>query len=71
MNDNNNNKHPNPALLERFLSVQEKELVMRGKELEIQQQNENNAHEYAKASLQANKEDRELLVDEVIIANLS
>jgi len=52
-------RHPNPALLERFLSVQEQELLMRGKELELQQQNNNNAHIYANAALQANKEDRE------------
>ncbi|HFL3398971.1 TPA: hypothetical protein ACG3NN_002875 [Legionella pneumophila] len=62
MNKNNNNKnHPNPALIEKFLAVQEQELVMRGKELEVHQQNNNNTHEYALAALQANKEDREAI----------
>lgn len=60
MHDNNKkNNHPNPAVIEKFLALQEQEIVMRGKELEIQQQGNNNSHEYAKAALQANKEDRE------------
>jgi len=57
--DNKKNTHPNPAIIEKFLAVQEQELLMRGKELELHQQNNNNSHEYAKAALQANKEDRE------------
>ncbi len=58
MNESKNN-HPNPAVIEKFLAVQEQEIIMRGKELEIRKQANEFSHEYATAALQANKEDRE------------
>jgi hypothetical protein len=62
---NNNNpsqnqtQHPSPALLERFINVQEQELVIRGQEIDLRKQNDHNAHDYAKAALEANVKDRE------------
>lgn len=53
------NKQPSPALLERFINVQEQEVVLRGQELDLRKQNDANAHEYAKAALEANVKDRE------------
>lgn len=51
--------HVNPALIEKFINVQEKELVIRGQELELKKLNDSNSHEYAKAALDANVTDRE------------
>ena len=63
MNEKNSNssnaKHPNPALFERFLNVQEQELVLRGQEIDLRKLNDTNTHEYAKAALSANVKDRE------------
>lgn len=53
------NRHPSPALLERFINVQEQELVLRGQEIDLRKQNEANSHEYAKAALEANVKDRD------------
>lgn len=59
----NENKSPNqqlsPALVERLLNIQEQEVVLRGQELNLRKQNDANAHEYAKAALEANVKDRE------------
>lgn len=55
----NSDKHPSPALLEKFIDIQEKELVMRGQEIELRKQSDSNAHAYAKAALEANIKDRE------------
>jgi uncharacterized membrane protein YcjF (UPF0283 family) len=56
---NKKNNHPSPAIIEKFLNNQEKELELRCKELDLQQQSNNNSHEYAIAALQATKEDME------------
>lgn len=50
---------PDPALVVKYLEIQGQELVMKSKELDIKQQNDNNMLEYSKAALQANKEDRQ------------
>lgn len=48
-----------PTLINRFLTVQEKELVIRTEELALKKQADNNTFEYSKAALDANVKDRE------------
>lgn len=63
MNEKNKNMHISPDLIEKMIAVQEKDLIMRNEELqlqkEIQQQSHANAHEYSLAALQANVNDRQ------------
>jgi hypothetical protein len=54
-----NNKHLTPASLDRFLTVQEKEIALREKELEHSTQSRAFAHEYALEALKAQTKDRE------------
>ncbi len=54
----NAEQHPSPALIERFIDIQEKELVIRTQEIDLKKQSDNNAHDYAKAALDANIKDR-------------
>jgi uncharacterized membrane protein YcjF (UPF0283 family) len=71
MNDKpqSQNKHPSPALLEKFINVQEQELIIRGQEIDLRKQSDGNAHEYAKAALEANVKDRE--AERTHIANIT
>jgi hypothetical protein len=50
---------PDPALINRWLTVQERELMLRTEELALRKQADNNAFEYSKAALDANVKDRE------------
>ena len=58
-NNDNNAQHLNPLAIERLLTIQEQELVIRGKELEIQKQTLDNAHIYSIKALEGTKEDLE------------
>ncbi|KTC99522.1 hypothetical protein [Legionella erythra] len=55
----NNKKQLSPATVDKFLSVQEKELTLREKELEHSKQAREYDHEYALKSLEAQLKDRE------------
>lgn len=48
-----------PALIEKMLSNQEKELALRQQDLELRKSNDQNNYSYAMAALKANQEDRE------------
>lgn len=57
----NSPQNPPPldsASINRFLTVQEKELVIRTEELALKKQADNNTFEYSKAALDANVKDR-------------
>lgn len=60
-NNSSGNINPpiSPALLERLISVQERELLLRTDEISLRKQSDSNAHDFAKASLAANLQDRE------------
>ncbi len=50
---------PDPVLIREFFALQEREIQLRQDEISIQKQERANAHEYAKAALEAQARDRQ------------
>lgn len=59
MTDDNNNKQLSPEVVDRLLAVQERQLVLKEKELDHSRQSMEYDHEYSLKSLDAQVKDRE------------